>query len=287
MYNTTIVLDACTIINLLRIDTEDGFLLDLLLTKYTTLESLCITEEVWKETKRNIFANVISEEKEAQINKELPRFQLYLKKNSDITNLTEIEEFVREYANYKKRFNGELCSSIFCVKQNMEEHKLISFITDDYPAKEQFSDLFSFLHIGIMEDTIDLLISAYQSQPRDVFTKFMLLEYLSRLRSRYAQDAINLVEAAQRVKDGFNTVQLQRKNRKTILALDSIIDGWYNKDWTLFCKGMNSYKEVHGNDKVLYPLIKRDNIFPINKHLEKIEKRLIDIERYGDSIFLG
>lgn len=287
MYNTTIVLDACTIINLLRIDDEDGFLLDLLLTKYTTLESLCITEEVFEETKRNIFANVISVEKETQINKELPRFQLYLKKNSDITILPEIEDFVREYANYKKKFNGELCSSIFCVKQNIEEHKLMSFITDDYPAKDQFSELFSFLNLGIIGDTIDLLISAYQTQPRSDFTKSMLLEYLSRLRSRYAQDALNLVEAAKQVKNSFNTVPLQRKNTEALLALNRIIDGWYNNDWTLFFQGINSYKEVNYKDKVLYPLIKKDGIFPINKHLEKIEKRLNDIERYGDSIFLG
>lgn len=287
MYNTSIVLDACTIINLLRIDDENGFLLDLLLTQYTSSDSLFITEEVLLEVQRNIFANEITDEQKQQINKELPRLQLYQKKNSDITSFQEVEGFVREYSNYKnKRFNGELCSSLFCViHHGFESNEPISFITDDYPAKEQFSELFSFLQIGIIEDTIDLLISLYKSQSSSVFTKPMLIEYISRLRSRYAQDAERLVETAKRVKGSFNTVPLQRKHRDAISALNQIIEGWYKMDWKTFFRGIDAYKNCPNKSLILNPLTKNSNIISVNEHLEKIKKRMNDIEKYDGFLF--
>lgn len=287
MYNTSIVLDACTIINLLRIDDDNGFLLDLLLTKCTSNESLFITEEVWLEVQNNIFANEITDEQKQQINQELPRLLLYLKKNSDITTIPEVEDFVREYSNYKnKRFNGELCSSLFCVIHHaFESNEPISFITDDYPAKEQFSELFSFLQIGIIEDTIDLLISLYKSQPSSVFTKPMLIEYISRLRSRYAQEAERLVETAKRVKDSFNTVPLQRKHKDSIIALNQIIDGWYKMDWKTFFQGIDAYKSGPNKKQELNLLTKNSNIISVNEHLEKIKKRINDIKKYDDFLF--
>lgn len=286
MYNTSIVLDACTIINLLRIDDESGFLFDLLLTKYTSSKSLFITEEVLREVQRNIFANEITDEQKQQIDKELPRLELYKKMNSDITSILDVEGFVREYSNYNKRFNGELCSSLFCViHHGFESNEPISFITDDYPAKEQFSELFSFLQIGIIEDTIDLLISLYKSQPSSVFSKPMLIEFISRLRSRYAQDAERLVETAKRVKDSFNTVPLQRKHKDVISALNQIIEGWYKMDWKTFFRGIDACKNCPNKSPILNPLTKNSYIISVNEHLEKIKKRIYDIEKYDDFLF--
>lgn len=284
MRSSVIVLDACTIINLLRIDDDNHFLFELLL-KIAAQDSLFISEEVLEETRNNKFCNVLSDEKKKQINQVLPQLQRFKKENKYIQGYEDIVSFVKEYVNYEKRYNGELSSAILCVLLSMETPKHIAFLTDDYPAKDAFQGLFSFLHFGQIEDTVDFLFFLYKWQPSNKFTKNMLIEFLSKLKIRYAEVQYHVVEEAKKQLVSYSSLSAKKQHKEEIDAFNLIIDGWYKNNMEWFYQGINIIKNMRGRSKVVLPFIDELTYDSYNCQLNKILSRLNEVKKYSAYIF--
>ena len=284
MRSSVIVLDACTIINLLRIDDDNHFLFELLL-KIASQNSLFISEEVLEETSRNKFCNDLSDAKKKQINQVLPQLQKFKKENQYIQGYGDIVSFVRKYVNYEKRYNGELSSAILCVILSMETSNHIAFVTDDYPAKHAFQNLFSFLHFGHIEDTVDFLISLYKSQSSLKFNRNMLIEFISRLKGRYAETACRAVEQAEMIKNSYSSLVSMKQHREEIIALNQMIDGWYKNNMECFFQGVNHLKNLKGRNRVNLSFMEELNTDSYNEHLCKIQLRLDEVKKYCGFIF--
>lgn len=157
-----VVLDACTIINLLRID-EDEFLFRLLCSL-----RLYVADLVNQEIMKNIFHNELSEEQRTYISGVLP--QLQSKWNSfnqtmDLIDTDFYEKNIKKFTRHTKKINGELQSSILSLCLSRKYHSRVFFYTDDFPAKEQFKNFFEFQQIGSIGDSVDLLIFLYWNSP--------------------------------------------------------------------------------------------------------------------------
>lgn len=284
MRSSVIVLDACTIINLLRIDDDNHFLFELLL-KIAAQDSLFISEKVLEETRNNKFCNVLSDEKKKQINQVLPQLQRFKKENKYIQGYEDIASFVIEYVNYEKRYNGELSSAILCVLLSMETPKHIAFVTDDYPAKDAFQGLFSFLHFGHIEDTVDFLIYLYKLQPSSQFSKNMLIEFISKLKIRYAEAAYHVVVEAKKQIERFSSFASKKQHKEEINALNLIIDGWYNDNMEWYFQGIDIIKNMRGRSKVVLPFMDELTYDSYNCQLNKILSRLNEVKKYSAYIF--
>lgn len=177
---TPIVIDACTLINLLRIDEDDNFL-------YKHLKSLDvhISETVYNEIKKNVFKNPISETDAKRINILLPLlpgvFNFHQDEEIKRDVGSDFFEQIQSYAGHAKKINGELFSSILALVLSRSEESKVCFYTDDYPAKKEFNQLFAIQQIGLIEDSIDLLLMLHWSKSN--FSKKKLETLLSDLNT--------------------------------------------------------------------------------------------------------
>lgn len=199
MTNVCCLLDACTVINLIHID-EDDFLL-----KKMRFLDLHINDTVFDEIKLNVYdrlSNNISKysnsEKKKLIRKEInQKISFFRGKKNDNSQLfrdlgNSYFEEIREITGYKKKPNGELCSTAYALYLSRLNEKKVYFYTDDFPAKEFFSFFFEFQQIGQIKDTVDFLILVYWLD--DEFNHTQLDKILSELYSQYAIDVIILKE---------------------------------------------------------------------------------------------
>ncbi|GAB3761552.1 hypothetical protein [Spirosoma pomorum] len=204
------VIDACSIINILLID-EDEFL-------FKRLKSLDIkiTPKVYSEIKTNLRKVVKGSFKE--YDKKLTELLTFtfvykdymLKEEEDVISLYE-EEF-KKYTSYTK-MNGEFCSTICSSVLSRSYKSKVVFFTDDYKAKKDFINFFSFHQIGYIEDSVDLLIFLFSNDSS--FKKITLLNFLSNLRSRYLSDHVNLID---RLRNRYNDLMLKDKEEKHVIS---------------------------------------------------------------------
>ena len=194
---TPIVIDACTLINLLRIDEDDDFL-------YKHLNSLHvhIAQTVYDEIKRNILRNKINEADEKRINKLLPSLSkvFTLHYDNDIKEDVGDEYFEQlcSFAGHTKKNNGELYSAILALTLSRTEESKVCFFTDDFPAKEEFREFFSIQQIGIIEDSIELLLMLHWSE-KD-FSMQKLKNVLKDLKAEYNRIQKSFVEEIKKIK---------------------------------------------------------------------------------------
>ena len=139
-----VVLDACTIINLLRID-EDEFLFRLLCSL-----RLYVADLVNQEIMKNIFHNELSEEQRTYISGVLP--QLQSKWNSfnqtmDLIDTDFYEKNIKKFTRHTKKINGELQSSILSLCLSRKYHSRVFFYTASNP---QLSSSASFLRLNVL-----------------------------------------------------------------------------------------------------------------------------------------
>lgn len=191
MSNITCILDACSVINLIHID-EDDFL-----QKKIEKLDIRINELVFKEIKSNIYnkLNLIDKRKSPdstntkdsikKIEIQLTYFRSKIKLNEDLFKDFGDDYFQRigEITGYEKS-NGELHSTALALYLSRIESKKIFFYTDDYPAKNEFSNFFEFQQIGQIKDSVDLLVLLFWLDEK--FSKKQLLKFLSKLFSEYA-----------------------------------------------------------------------------------------------------
>lgn len=197
--NVCCLLDACTVINLIHID-EDDFLIK----KMKSLD-IHINDTVFDEIKLNVYdrlSNNISKysdsEKKNLIRKEInQKISFFRGKKNDNNELFKdlgdsYFDKIREITGYTKKPNGELCSTAYALYLSRLNEKKVFFYTDDFPAKEFFSNFFEFQQIGQIKDTVDFLILMYWLD--DEFNQTQLDRVLSELYSQYAIEVTILKE---------------------------------------------------------------------------------------------
>lgn len=172
--NSLFVLDACTIVNLARID-EDEFLED----KIKALKAFAV-EKAIDELKNRY---VPSDKNSKRILHQAPYW-------GGITRFEdkEVEEtvsLVKTFLDYPKKPNGELYSAALSLNLSRMENEKVLFYTDDNPAKSTFSPYFEFQQMGYIGDSVDLLVFLYWLSPAGQFSKEELEKYLSSLRAEY------------------------------------------------------------------------------------------------------
>ena len=218
--NTPIVIDACTLINLLRIDEDDNFL-------YKHLKSfeVHIAETVYNEIRKNVFRNAISKTDEKRIDTLLPLLPLEFKLHQDeeIKRIVGNEYFeqICSFSGHTKKFNGELISSVLALVLSRFEESKVCFLTDDFPAKEEFSSFFTIQQIGLIEDSIDLLLMFHWSNSD--FTKRNLENVLFDLKAEYNRTQSAFVGGILKLKSNYKQGSSIRK------IIENIADSFYNK----------------------------------------------------------
>lgn len=214
---TPIVIDACTLINLLRIDEDDNFL-------YKHLKSLNIhiAEIVYDEFTANLFKNALDDADKERLSAilSLPGFCRH--KNEDIQNNIGKEwvEKIISYVSYSKKLNGELLSSLLALGLSREMDVKVFFYTDDYPAKDVFDDFFHIQQIGSIEDSVDLLLMLYWIE--EEFSIQMLKRKLFDLRTEYNKATDNFIRKIKVIKHRYRPKQLIWK------TLECIENAYYN-----------------------------------------------------------
>ena len=234
---TPIVIDACTLINLLRIDEDDNYLY-----KHLMSLDIHISETVYNEFKANLFKNAIDDTDKERLKDIifLPSFDHH--KDEDIKrNLGNkwVEKIV-SYVGHTKQQNGELLSSLLALGLSREKGERICFITDDYPAKDEFNKFFSIQQIGSIEDSVDLLLMLYWTE--EDFSMQMLKRNLYDLRAEYYKVIDNFVKKIDALRSQYGQKPLIRKK------LDSIVNAFYSKNMNEFGNYVDDIRKVKEKD---------------------------------------
>jgi len=238
-----IILDACTIINLLRIDNEDEFFFKAI----GTLD-IHIAKMVYEEVVINIKKNYLSEDQCKYIEQVIPEFVKFSRKNDAIINDLSEEFFSNlcKFTHHTKKQNGELLSSALSLCISREKNTTVSFYTDDFPAKQQFSNFFIFQQIGNIGDSVDLLLFLYWT--KSDFNIKQLKKILQDLKSEYNTPMKKLIGKIQKIKDSLSIKE--RKDRNLIVNIDRIINGYYDSDSKLMIEGVNFFDKNQKYQKI-------------------------------------
>lgn len=172
--NNVVVLDACTIVNLARID-EGNFIED----KVRVLKPYAV-EKVIDEVKERYVPTSRATTRKLHL---VPYW-------GGLTRLEdkEVEEMamaIRAFLNYQKKPNGELYSAALSLLLSRLAGEKVLFYTDDNPAKREFTSYFDFQQTGYIGDTVDLLVFLYWLSPQGTFSKDELEKFLTALRGEY------------------------------------------------------------------------------------------------------
>ena len=135
------VFDACTVINILRIDTEN------VLYEYLKSLDIHISSLVYKEIKKNIFKKNIDKESSERISTILPLIPSNFKVHNDDDTINVIgRNFfnkIKEYVKHQKKENGELMSSILSLQLSRAEDSSL-FCYRRLPIEKAVPQLFQF-----------------------------------------------------------------------------------------------------------------------------------------------
>lgn len=201
------VFDACTVINILRIDTEN------VLYEYLKSLDIHISSLVYKEIKKNIFKKNIDKESSERISTILPLIPSNFKVHNDDDTINVIgRNFfnkIKEYVKHQKKENGELMSSILSLQLSRAEDSSIFFVTDDYPAKKQFLNFFSLEQIGQLLDSVDLLLILHWNKSPFIVNE--LKKKLEDLRAEYNASLRDFISQLEEVKKSSKTKPSDKK----------------------------------------------------------------------------
>mgnify|MGYP006193368623 CR=1 FL=1 len=264
MSNITCILDACSVINLIHID-EDDFL-----QKKIEKLDIRINELVFKEINSNVYnkLNLIDKRKSPdttntkdsikKIEIQLTYFRSKIKLNEDLFKELGDDYFKRigEITGYEK-VNGELHSTALALYLSRIESKKIFFYTDDYPAKNEFSDFFEFQQIGQIKDSVDLLVLLFWLDEK--FTEKQLLEFLSKLFSEYAIEVSFLEKELKSYLENNVDANFIRNNPEAYKNLKELINKLSNHNFSniLFHKEFFELKKQ--KFKIIYDIIVKYN----------------------------
>lgn len=266
--NNVVVLDACTIVNLARID-EGNFLED----KVRALKPYAV-EKVIAEVKDRYVPSSSSSARNFHL---VPYWGGVTPfEDKDVEDMVDT---VRTFLNYQKKPNGELYSTALSLYLSRVEGERVLFYTDDYPAKNVFTCFFDFQQTGNIGDTIDLLIFLYWLSPQGQFSKNELEKYLTALRGEY----ISKVKALQNKINNYASIQTSskkafaRKFDMEGLAGELASDQPLNITIGKCKKFFSEDKSAHGKD--IYKML--DDLGDSPAIVDKIVATLQGIRKFG------
>jgi len=268
MSNITTVFDACTIINLIHIDSEDEFLIK----KLKNL-NISISDSVYKEVRANVFKENTDRKR---IELALTKFLKYSVSSDTITNDLGLDFYanIKLLSGYRKE-NGEFYSTALSVYLSQTIPSKLFFYTDDYVAKKDFSSFFNIHQIGGIKDTADLLLLLYRLESN--FSKVELIRLLSSLLSEYTTDTSILLKELRKYQIPRNLLRDRDFNIKFKQLINSIDNQSFqniNEIKTFFeakrHKRYNNVNDILNNHKRVFDLE-----FISNGYLNKIKNLVI------------
>lgn len=272
---SAIILDACTILNLLRIDDDADFLL-----RQIKKLKLFLPETVVKESKMHCRSPLYSQEKNDQMGIAVySGISQFLVLDSEIKNDMGQEEYERllSFANHNKRENGELWSVALALIKSRIEGTDVCFYTDDYKAIDEFWPYYRHHCIGYIGDTLDFLTTIYWQIPEGEFQKGLYLSFLNKLKVEYNQQLNGI---CREVKKLLNVLRVKGSNDKDqIKYLEMIVDGYYMPDMELLNKGVKFFQEGT-KYKDIKKIVGDFDTDSASKQLKRINKHLALLKNY-------
>ncbi len=267
-----VILDACTIINLLRID-EDEFL-------FKSLKSLDlnIAHMVYDEVNKNILRNSLSEEQQEYIKRIVPSFLEFSRPDKTIIKDLSQNYFnsIIKFVQHRKKHNGELLSSALSLCLSRKKECKVYFYTDDFPAKEQFTPFFNYQQIGVIGDSIDLLLFLYWV--KSDFKEKRLKKILQDLKAEYNMPLKEMADKVQKKKDAFTP--REHKNRALIENIDKILIGYKEINTDLITEGVSFFRDSKKYSEIKNIVEKYPNITQECELLLKIQKTFKSLKTY-------
>lgn len=269
------ILDACTILNLLRIDDDANFLL-----KQIKKLKLSLPETVVKESKLHCRSPFYSQEKNDQVEVAVNAgISQFLVQDTEIKKDIGQEEYDRllSFVNHNKRENGELWSVALALIKSRMEGTDVCFYTDDYKAIDEFGVYYRHHSIGYLGDTLDFLTTIYWQTPDDKFHKGMYLTFLTNLKVEYNQQLKDICRKAEQL---LNTLQVKGgKDKDLINHLGMIVDGYYRSDMGLLNTGVKLLQEGT-KYKDIKKFVGDFDTSSVSKQLMRINKHLAILKNY-------
>lgn len=239
-----VVLDTCTIINLLRIDEDDEFLF-----KNLRKLNLNISDCVYNEAQRNVNKKPLTKEQKDYIVQQLPSLAKISNPDDKIKN--DYFDELKKFCNCTKE-NGELHSTLLSLHICRNEGTRLFFYTDDFPAKRQFSPYFSYQQIGTIGDSVDLLLFLFWLISD--FNEKRLKRYLQNLYSEYVTPLKKFSSKITINKDSW--IKSKPKDKKLWENLLKIETGCNDLNFTLINEAIAFFKTNKSNYKEINDIIK-------------------------------
>jgi len=268
------IFDACTIINFLHID-EDDFLLKKLKSK-----NVNICSKVFNETYKNVFNKFKSisfhqnKDTNQKINEIDFKLAFFRERIYYPEHYLELKEEVAKKTNYFKE-NGEFISVLLSFYLSKYEEAIVTFNTDDIPAKEHFNPFFKSEDLGSINDSIDLLLLLFENN-KD-FSTNDLKKYFSSLFSEYAF----AISGLQKEINEFQIPKNLIRNRQFRKIMDSILVSLKNLEIKDLIGQYNTVAENKTEYRALFNVLVKYKYFfnqkISNEYLDKLKFHLNSI----------
>jgi|GEM_PF-1348540 len=218
MSSIVCVIDACSFINLLAIDDND-----ILYKSVLKNVRIQVCETVLKEINANF-------KHKNKLNRDPSSVGIKLGKLRGSCCVYDHEivatcgdnffENVRANTNYQKQ-NGEFHSNALSLYLSQKGNILLTFLTDDSPAKEEFTPFFARHQIGNIVSTADFLLLLFRLDK--TLTKIQMRQFLDALYKEYAREVALLLEALRSTKSDINSDKKYRKKIPLKKNLNNLI----------------------------------------------------------------
>jgi hypothetical protein len=272
-----LVLDACTISNLLNAYQNDSLIRQL----HKCFSEIYIAKEVISEVEANKFAYLHLYESRQEIRELISQVKLSEYISSLDTDKHECLSFTRRFASKKGlQFNesdGEFQSSLLSLylsrwgkDEVFENNNKILLATDDARAELQYQKLFSSNQIGAIIDSVDLIVIFHI---RGLLTKPQLLSYVDSIRNLYNSGLNELRKELVTVK------KRESGSSKNQLLLSNLIELLSDNKLTDLQQTVSEgeYKKIYKHHGKLKENIKNVSRFNMEKKLRYLNERRSEI----------
>ena len=161
---------------------------------------------------------------------------LRVKQNDEIVSNIKAEncDEIKEFTHHHKS-DGEYYSLLLSLYLSRYEMTHINLYTDDKPATDQFRDYFVFQQLGLLGDSIDLILYMFCHSDSDKFSENNLKRFLENLKSEYnireRQFVTNIEEYRSKISNS-------KSNNDIIKVLDGIIYNYHNGNYEKMYKAI-------------------------------------------------
>ena len=290
MKQITCILDACTIINLIHIDDENGYLIDML-----SHMNIFLSEKVFKEVNDNVYDKIDKLRKSEKskfgrikdLRKEIDQ-KLTIFRGKQILDIQLKKDFgencfnqIKELTGYSKS-NGEFYSTVLALYLSRNYDSKIFFHTDDFPAKYEFEAFFKYQQIGYVEDTADLLVLLYRIDER--LNVNDLDQALSNLASEYSREVSILEKKLRQYQIPTKDI---KKMRGIKIKLDLLISKLSNHDFSEIGSLYNYFKQHKAKCTTIYKQLELHNeVFQLetkgsNNLIQKIKELRSELKTHS------